>query len=439
MRSICCSATIAAARISAERRKIDPDWSAAFDGFGISGLANIVAAIKLAKHLDYGPNDVVMTVATDSAAMYAQRTRDLSGAEISGRFRRGQCRRDFRAAYRGHRRRSRPGAHASRPQPHFQSRLLHLGRTAGRLDRGFRRRRKQDFWQDLVDTIPAWDRLIEDFNAEIGRNGRHEQTHVSDVKPYEKLRSDLAQRDRSLREKVVSLEDVASFVRDGDTVGIGGSTMSRTPMALIWALIRAGTQETDLRAQHHFKRRRSAVRLGRLRAHRYQLVQPGHPVGRLQGDAPSRRDRQGALRRMEPSGHGHAASRRRHGRAVHARSGSMLGSDVLQPAARSQGDGLPVHRRKAAARAGAQSRRGADPRAALRRLRQRADRRPAIHGHRPRDGGQQGHPDDRARSSPTIRSGALPTRRRFRSSRSMPWSKCRSAARRTSATASMNR
>jgi glutaconate CoA-transferase, subunit A len=66
---------------------------------------------------------------------------------------------------------------------------------------------------------------------------------VSDVKPYEKLRNDLAQRDRSLREKVVTLDDVGSFVRDGETVGIGGSTMSRTPMALIWALIRAGRRK----------------------------------------------------------------------------------------------------------------------------------------------------------------------------------------------------
>jgi glutaconate CoA-transferase, subunit A len=66
---------------------------------------------------------------------------------------------------------------------------------------------------------------------------------VSDVKPYEKLRNDLAQRDRSLREKVVTLDDVASFVRDGEMVGIGGSTMSRTPMALIWALIRAGRKK----------------------------------------------------------------------------------------------------------------------------------------------------------------------------------------------------
>lgn len=60
------------------------------------------------------------------------------------------------------------------------------------------------------------------------------------VRPYAELRRDLAHRDRSLREKVVSLEEAASFVRDGDSVGIGGSTMSRTPMGMIWALIRAG-------------------------------------------------------------------------------------------------------------------------------------------------------------------------------------------------------
>jgi glutaconate CoA-transferase subunit A len=46
-------------------------------------------------------------------------------------------------------------------------------------------------------------------------------------------------RDRSLREKVVTLEEAAKLVEDGDKVGIGGSTLSRTPMAMIWALIRA--------------------------------------------------------------------------------------------------------------------------------------------------------------------------------------------------------
>ena len=55
------------------------------------------------------------------------------------------------------------------------------------------------------------------------------------VTPYSHLRERLAQRDRSLRSKVVSLEEATAFVQDGESVGIGGSTMSRTPMGLIWA------------------------------------------------------------------------------------------------------------------------------------------------------------------------------------------------------------
>ena len=57
---------------------------------------------------------------------------------------------------------------------------------------------------------------------------------------YLELREQLSRRDRSLRDKVVSLEEAASFVRDGESVGLGGSTMSRTPMGMIWSLIRAG-------------------------------------------------------------------------------------------------------------------------------------------------------------------------------------------------------
>ncbi len=58
------------------------------------------------------------------------------------------------------------------------------------------------------------------------------------VEPYKQLRDNMARRDRGLREKVTTLEAAASFVQDGMKVGLGGSTMSRTPMALIWELIR---------------------------------------------------------------------------------------------------------------------------------------------------------------------------------------------------------
>ncbi len=41
----------------------------------------------------------------------------------------------------------------------------------------------------------------------------------------------------------MSLDEAAALVPDGASVGIGGSTLSRTPMALIWALIRAGRKD----------------------------------------------------------------------------------------------------------------------------------------------------------------------------------------------------
>src|SRR3954463_7522089 len=94
----------------------------------------------------------------------------------------------------------------------------------GRVDRGFQRR---SLW--------------------IQRDSEFKQGEVvmaqDAVQPYKQLRQNLARRDRSLREKVVTLEEAATFIRDGASVGIGGSTMSRTPMALIWQLIRARKKE----------------------------------------------------------------------------------------------------------------------------------------------------------------------------------------------------
>jgi glutaconate CoA-transferase subunit A len=56
---------------------------------------------------------------------------------------------------------------------------------------------------------------------------------------YDHLRSDTTARDRSLHEKVTTLEHAASLIQNGAHVAIGGCMMSRTPMAMIWALVRA--------------------------------------------------------------------------------------------------------------------------------------------------------------------------------------------------------
>jgi hypothetical protein len=45
---------------------------------GISGVANLLSAIKFAKHYDLGEKDVVMTVLTDSMEMYQSRLGELT-------------------------------------------------------------------------------------------------------------------------------------------------------------------------------------------------------------------------------------------------------------------------------------------------------------------------------------------------------------------------
>ncbi|MEE9550017.1 MAG: CoA-transferase [Candidatus Binatia bacterium] len=58
------------------------------------------------------------------------------------------------------------------------------------------------------------------------------------VKPYRELRETIEKKDRGLREKVMSLGEAVGMIKDGDHVASGGCHYSRTPMALIWEIIR---------------------------------------------------------------------------------------------------------------------------------------------------------------------------------------------------------
>src|SRR5580692_643479 len=52
------------------RRRVPEPVLAALSAFGLSSVCNILAAVKTAKYLRLGPDDVIMTVATDGGAMY---------------------------------------------------------------------------------------------------------------------------------------------------------------------------------------------------------------------------------------------------------------------------------------------------------------------------------------------------------------------------------
>jgi cysteine synthase A len=153
------------------RRQIDPAVVADLEWLGLSGIANIVAAIKLAKRFELGPDDLVLTVATDSAALYGSE-RDKFGArhypdgfdqvsagEVMGEHLLGIADNDLLEL--GHLERSR---------------IFNLGYYTWVEQQGvplaeFEVRRHQRFWQELRAAAPRLDALIDAFNERIGETG----------------------------------------------------------------------------------------------------------------------------------------------------------------------------------------------------------------------------------------------------------------------------
>jgi cysteine synthase len=158
------------------RRKVDRELVRQFDHVGLSGLANIVAAIKTAKHLDYGQDDVVMTVATDGADLYASERHahaarryprgfdEVNAGEVFGRYLEGAV--DDHVLELGHDERTR---------------IFNLGYYTWVEQQGigvddFNVRRHPRFWGSLIESIPAWDRLIDEFNADVGATSSRART-----------------------------------------------------------------------------------------------------------------------------------------------------------------------------------------------------------------------------------------------------------------------
>ncbi len=151
-----------------DRRRIGPGVTYDLKHLGLSGIANVVAAIKTAKRLELGDEDVVITVATDSAALYDSERRkflaatypsgfdSVNAGEIFGQHLLGAADNDVLEL-----------THDDR------SRIFNLGYFTWVEQQGvplaeFGRRRSQSFWRGLRETAAAWDDLITEFNTRAG-------------------------------------------------------------------------------------------------------------------------------------------------------------------------------------------------------------------------------------------------------------------------------
>ena len=138
------------------------------------------------------------------------------------------------------------------------------------------------------------------------------------VKTYRQLRARRWHATAGLREKVMSLEEAASLVNDGDHVAHRRLHLSRTPLAMIWALIRAQQAGPHRLALDHLDGGRPAASP---RASSKHIITSWFTQGIVWGVSKVMRhyteNKLAALRGMEPHVDGPALSRRRHGHSVH--------------------------------------------------------------------------------------------------------------------------
>jgi len=150
------------------RKAVPEDVVARLGSLGFSGIANVLAAIKTAKRLGLDADDVIVTVATDSAAMYRTEMDKWTAENAPGGF-------DEVAAaetYGAHLRSVRED-HVLELTSVDRRRIFNLGYYTWVEQQGialadFDRRRDQGFWDGLLDLVPIWDEMIAAFNRDTG-------------------------------------------------------------------------------------------------------------------------------------------------------------------------------------------------------------------------------------------------------------------------------
>lgn len=150
------------------RQKLDPQLVGGLAGIGISGCANLIAAIKMAKHFDLGADDAIVTVATDGAAMYASERAHYLQRHYPDGFDEVNAGEIFARHLGGI-----EDDHLMELTYADRKRIFNLGYYTWVEQQGvsaeqFDSRKDPAFWLRLQASVPAWDKLIESFNEKTG-------------------------------------------------------------------------------------------------------------------------------------------------------------------------------------------------------------------------------------------------------------------------------
>lgn len=150
------------------RRRVPSAVLEQLSSLGLSSICNVLGAIKTAKYYRLGPDDLVITVATDGAAMYGTEREKAISRTFGGSFDEVAAAETF-------------GEHLlGATTDHFhelslreRERIFNLGYFTWVEQQGvsleeFQARRSQSFWRGMREVVGAWDQMIAEFNGRTG-------------------------------------------------------------------------------------------------------------------------------------------------------------------------------------------------------------------------------------------------------------------------------
>jgi cysteine synthase len=150
------------------QRRVPEPVLAALPAFGLSSICNILAAVKTAKYLRLGHDDVIITVATDGSGMYGSERERIAARDFPGGF--GML--DAAEAF-GRWMLATGAGDLLETTLADRNRIFNLGYYTWVEQQGvslpdFESRRDQQFWTGLRDLLPLWDAMIREFNDRTG-------------------------------------------------------------------------------------------------------------------------------------------------------------------------------------------------------------------------------------------------------------------------------
>ena len=133
---------------------------------GISSISNLLSAIKTAKYFEYGEDDIIFTVFTDSMELYQSRLKEVD--EQKGCYTRDNALIDFEGCI------EKCGIDYMKELSYYDRKAVHNLKYFTWVEQqakdsvDLKKMWQAEFWDEKFSSINEWDKRIEDFNEKVG-------------------------------------------------------------------------------------------------------------------------------------------------------------------------------------------------------------------------------------------------------------------------------